>query len=87
MFGFMPPDRGLGGRLEVRAAPVGGCGNVLILIVLRTPLPLVEDGVLDIEASVGTLVVELACDIVGVDLAAGLEGSAAIVSDLGPVVS
>lgn len=33
------PDNGLGGRLEMRESPFGGCGNELMLTVLRIVFP------------------------------------------------
>jgi hypothetical protein len=36
--GVRPPDKGLGGKLEVRI-PRGGCGNALMLIVFLIVLP------------------------------------------------
>ena len=38
LLGIAPPDNGLGGRLAVRM-PRGGCGNALMLIVLRIVFP------------------------------------------------
>jgi hypothetical protein len=37
--GTTPPDKGLGGRLFVRAPLLGGCGNALMLIAFRMDLP------------------------------------------------
>lgn len=34
------PDNGLGGRLDMRESPLGGCGNELMLTVLRIVFPL-----------------------------------------------
>lgn len=36
---ILPADRGLGGKLEVRTIPRGGCGKALMLIVFRIVLP------------------------------------------------
>lgn len=37
--GVAPPESGLGGRLEVRTPPRGGCGKELILMVFLTLFP------------------------------------------------
>jgi hypothetical protein len=37
--GTPPPDNGLGGRLDIRELPFGGCGKAATLIVRRIVLP------------------------------------------------